>query len=226
MVSEQGLSVEIFRDSDFEHIDTDVAESGIDVLSRIHKGIAIVRASRLFTIAPKGQEYIDPFDVEWPEFDADHNIILTEKTIFGARGNPDRAHQVPRKPVAATTVRIGSDSSFKLSIVGIYTALRPELNVAHELAHQFNVKNSGKDWDGAYHCNNSKCVMYHKEVVTAEDTATDTNQQNEFMSLFMMHMTGIFDKNQIIKIHNEDFCDECAGQIDQNVFLLKRAKTG
>ena len=215
-MNRNNISVEIFRDKDRKEISVDSAEMGIDHLSRVARGIEIVRTTRLLRITNNtntAAEVINTANIDWPSnLSADLNIVLTDRRLHSDGS--------ARLGVAHPTSGIGGK---KVAVVDVFSSPQPALTVLHESGHLLNAKASGEKWDGEAHCTDPDCVMYPSfeiDIVEERVRQKGINAWRERMGFRMAEY------RQVIRPRAETFCDECALEIDKRSFFWLKAKSG
>ena len=213
-MNHNNISVEIFRDKDRKEISVDSAEMGIDHLSRVARGIEIVRATRLLRITNNpAVEVINTDNINWPSnLSADLNIVLTDRQLYSEGG--------VRLGVAHPTSGMGGK---KVAFVDVFSSPQPELTVVHESGHLLNAKASGEKWDGEAHCTDPDCLMYPSleiDIVEERVRQKGINAWRERMGF------RTAEYRQVARPRAEVFCEECGLEIDKRSFFWLRAKSG
>lgn len=207
------LTVEIFRDMDRRDISVDAAGMGIDHVRRVTTGIEIVRASRLLRIAQPEKSMVRPDKIRWRAFEADMNIILTDRPLYGSDDNLHHGVSYAQRGLGARRV----------AIVDIANPEYPDLTVAHEAGHLLKLKSEGKTWDKNGHCIDKKCIMYPYEYTDEDDDLVKQKGINLWLER-RGYRPAVYEK--VKRPGATRYCDECAHQLDATAFFLKLAKSG
>lgn len=207
------ISVEIFRDTDRRELAVDAAEAGIDQLSSVARGIKIVRATRRFKIADPRTEVVNMDKINWPNnFDADLNVILTDRQIYSA-GNV---------ALGVTNMAPGV-GSIKVAVINVLSTPQPELTVAHEGGHLLNAKHSGEKWDGDAHCTDPTCLMFSSSEI---DIVEERVRQTGLHAWLERQGFREAEYELVERPRAQTFCDECALEINKKSYFLQQAKLG
>lgn len=163
MNKEPGVSVEIFRDSSRKKLSTEAAEAGIDIVRQIATGVKIMKTTRLLTIAKSEQGFVDMAKIRWPKFDADLNVIVTDRPIFPPdmdRSDPtDDWLQAYLSGVMGISQRLPGLGSTRVAVIDTQISSSTENVTAHEVGHLLNLKKQGETWDNESHCSTQECTM-------------------------------------------------------------------
>ncbi|MEO7904299.1 MAG: hypothetical protein ABIR91_00735 [Candidatus Saccharimonadales bacterium] len=214
-MSNSEISVEVYRDVECRDAPVDAAESGVDLISRITTGIQIVRASRLLRIAPSDSDVVNIDKIRWPKFDADLNVVLTERPICANGGTVAYKYGV--------SVRDERAGSLRVAVVDINHPDFPDVVAAHELGHLFSLKKSGESWDNDGHCKLPSCLM-QQYTQTIEREVPVTQRGLRRLSEKVGFSSVQYETTKHPKA--DEFCQECARQLDKSAFFLKESKAG
>jgi hypothetical protein len=223
-MNREDISVEIFRDAGSRDVSIDAATDGVDRIRRITTGIEIVRATKLLKLTNDDQAtLIKPARIRWPKFEADMNIVLTQRTLFLPPDNhsdtdiDSRGHGVRHFGVAMNA------SGKKIAMIDAASPDFPELVVAHEIGHMFNLKKNGQTWDSRSHCVHDTCVMYQTAGVEEVERPIERRGIRK-----LVESAGLIDVEygNFIVPRAEEFCDECSHQLDKTSYFIKQSKAG
>lgn len=212
-MEQKNITVEVFRDQDNPKMSVEAAEGGIDRIRRVTTGIEIVRATNILRIADKEAESADIREINWPDFEADMNIVLTNRKI------DDGYHKDFTRGISRSVKGIGA---LKVAVIDVGRDFS-DITVAHEVSHLFSLKESGENWDKHGHCIDGSCVMH---AAPSFELITKRVPARGFMK--WMYRLGYSDspyEKQLVPAVDE-FCDECALQLDKKAFFHKQAKEG
>lgn len=207
------ISVEIFKEADRRDISIDTAEAGIDYVRRVTTGIEIVRSTRLLRLGDSEHASLYPDKIRWPSLSADMNIVLTDRTLYSAG---DELHY------GVAYVNRGLNN-LKMAVVDVAKPDFPELTVAHEFGHLFNLKHGGETWDQSGHCVDTTCLMYKHPQTRQFEKRVEQRGIKKIMEYYGYKKPEY--ENFIEPVATE-FCGECAHQLDKTSLFMKKAKAG
>jgi hypothetical protein len=217
------ISVEIFRDVDGRDMSIEAAVEGVERIRHVTTGIEIVRATKLLKIVNNGADRVQPNKIRWPKFEADMNIILTERSLFLPReSEPSESSDMYDNHISPLGIALKYGDK-KIAVVDTVTPDFPELIAAHEIGHMFNLKKNGATWDSDVHCVSDGCMMYKTAgVVEIEQPIA----QRGFRGLIERCGLREPEYSKFIVPSAEKFCDECVHQIDKTSYFIRQSKLG
>jgi hypothetical protein len=205
-MTQKNISLEIFRDVECAELAIEDVERGVNHVRRIATGLAIVRSSRLIRLHPDSSARINIFKTKWPAFDADLNIIVTNKLL-----NP--LDDTLKESVSGMSRYNAGAGALKVAVLDLQTAASHDRVAAHETAHLLGVKAGGKLWDGQGHCVAQGCLMRSDG---GAPPVGDVQQRvyKRVVDMFTKHRLQIEAPSQPPLSGLNDFCAECAVQLD------------
>lgn len=219
-MSQQPLTVEIFRDADTAEIATAAIERGVAKAAEVAVGLTIVRADRKLRIcADADAETVNPLKIRWPRLTADINLIATSRAISSTKAVGTHAIGVSgiMGPVRRAT---------RVSVIRSVPTLPVARTTVHEIGHLFDVRPAMAVQEDPDHCAAVECIMHPEETVALKTRTLPLKG----LAAILADYGFLTPKHPVTStpeaVEEQLFCDGCTRQVGVNAFYLRKHKNG
>jgi len=210
------IKVEIFRDvSASSALDIDIAHEGLaKIVAQINSNpFEVLRDTRKLRVTNDASSPINFEAINWPSFEADYSIILTDKKIISKDSH---------RETFGTAIRY-ADRNYINGIAVVRTdTIQPELTAAHEVGHLMGVKYPERD--ALYlHCQSPLCVMHEqaKHMETTERIA-----KKGLSGILERYGYRPAEYATVEKSIAQKFCTSCQEQLARKAFFALKYLNG
>jgi len=160
-------TVEIFRDVDAHRdIPLESVYAAIEYVGEIAGKLTVINDSHRIRLGKPTYPMCVMERVRWPKFEAQMNLVLTERTIVSSATSQNAEKeaaitQLPRILGIANFSSFWRPTSKDVAIVDVASTPNVKEVMTHEIGHLFGLsrKNRAVSADGGTHCPDPTCVM-------------------------------------------------------------------
>lgn len=200
-------TVEIFHDAESGRLDPGVVLSGLEVVSAIAGRLDIIRQTRLLKVSLPNADEVQVDKIRWPAFEADINMVLTERPLVLAQQS---------NGTIVESINAGVAMPFsQVALIDVSSAKFPRMTTAHEIGHLFGLKNVGTWVDGpeaGAHCRRMDCIMHSTRLEQPEIVPVSVKGIRKAMQNLKLTPPQY---KVVTTCSNAEFCHECTDQLEK-----------